>query len=295
MLSQNDAIVPTLLTEVAQNLQSLFFTGIQDRNGSLIEQHLSDAKGTSNFSSWMLGPFNEPTKTKAGFTTTKCAQNAGQPSRVPNNRHGRSAEVVDSLYKDDPWRTEPPLNLAPHASTCKSSLYKTRLLPHVEIRICPGPSRQHPVLVKLAAVFRLRGSAIQVYRRAPGPGAQPLYHVVHGRTQVFHDKAIYVFQLTSQEVLAFSVAQWKGGSDTVLVMMFLDFFLLQCLQSVRDPSHQVLLQAMHQTVRGGPDFIGVLHSHPLFLTRSCASFMHRSGLKLLKGQLRIPRAWLSFV
>ena len=78
------------------------------------------------------------------------------------------------------------------------------------------------------------------------------------------------------------------GADAVLCCMFLQFFLRLNLPEVQRPDLKRLFKAMEETITGALDFLGVHHSHQVFLKPYCAKFVHVSGMKLFKG-LRIPR------
>ena len=216
VLSQNDAIVPTLLTEVAQNLQSLFFTGIQDRDGVTYRAAFIGCKGDFEFLQLDAGSFQRTYLNEGRVHHHEMCPEcwAGRPE-YPTTDMADRPKWVDSLYKDDPWSTEPPLNLAPYASTCTSSLYKRDCFHMLKYGFARDLCGSILFLLSWLQYFDFEGVQSRSIDVRLGPGAQPFYHVVHGRTQVFHDKAIYAFQLTSQEVLAFSVARWKGVGHRV--------------------------------------------------------------------------------
>lgn len=72
------------------------------------------------------------------------------------------------------------------------------------------------------------------------------------------------------------------GADVTLVMMFLDFFLRMCLQDPKD-GDRILLQAMHQICQGTLNYLGVMHSHDMWLPLSCTGFMYKQGLTALRA------------
>ena len=74
------------------------------------------------------------------------------------------------------------------------------------------------------------------------------------------------------------------GSDTTWVLMWLDFFLHCCLRDMKG-DHKTLLTAMLQLCQGTLNYLGIMHSHDLWLPRSCAQFMVKQGLSSFKGIL----------
>ena len=72
------------------------------------------------------------------------------------------------------------------------------------------------------------------------------------------------------------------GHDVTLVLMFLDFFLRLCLLSPKN-GDRTLLSAMSQLVEGTLNYLGVMHSHELWLPNGCTGFMYKQGLKALRA------------
>ena len=83
------------------------------------------------------------------------------------------------------------------------------------------------------------------------------------------------------KMMAFPFLGGKG-SDVTLVLMFLEFFLKVSLRNLKGDD-QTLLTAMLQLVQGTLNFIGVMHSHNLWLPKSCTQFMMTQGLVALRS------------
>lgn len=73
------------------------------------------------------------------------------------------------------------------------------------------------------------------------------------------------------------------GSDTTLVLMYLSFQLKLFLANLQHPDHKKRLQAALVQVDSTLNFLGILHSHDLFLPRCCAKLMMTEGLKALRS------------
>ena len=73
------------------------------------------------------------------------------------------------------------------------------------------------------------------------------------------------------------------GADVTLVLTWLSFVLTGFFEDPLHQDHVQLLSAMQQTTQGFLDYIGVMHSHGLWLPRCCAKVLSRAGFRLLKG------------
>ena len=71
------------------------------------------------------------------------------------------------------------------------------------------------------------------------------------------------------------------GADVTLALMFLDFFLKLCLRDPKDGDKK-LLSAMQQLTQGLLNFLGIMHSHDLWLPLGCCGLMWKEGLKALR-------------
>ena len=50
-----------------------------------------------------------------------------------------------------------------------------------------------------------------------------------------------------------------------------------------EASHAVVLKAMSQMISGGLSYIGIMHSHGIWLPWSCAKVQHYGGLAFARG------------
>ena len=73
------------------------------------------------------------------------------------------------------------------------------------------------------------------------------------------------------------------GADVTLVLTWLSFFLSGFFENPLHQDHLQLLSAMQQATQGFLDYIGVMHSHGLWLPRCCAKVLLRAGFRLLRG------------
>ena len=73
------------------------------------------------------------------------------------------------------------------------------------------------------------------------------------------------------------------GSDTTMVLTFLQFFLKLCKRDMRDGSDENVLRGMMQLTDGLLNFTSMQYSHDLWLPRECAEFMYLQGLVALRS------------
>lgn len=73
------------------------------------------------------------------------------------------------------------------------------------------------------------------------------------------------------------------GSDCTLAFMWLQFFIPHLQKEPKNETDRVMLEAMLQVTEGLCNFIGITHSHPMWLPPSCVAFLHQEGLKALRG------------
>ena len=73
------------------------------------------------------------------------------------------------------------------------------------------------------------------------------------------------------------------GSDTTLVLMFLQFFIPMCQREMKHPDHRDILGAVMQLTESLLNFISLQYSHDLWLPTKCAEFMYLEGLVALRA------------
>ena len=78
------------------------------------------------------------------------------------------------------------------------------------------------------------------------------------------------------------------GSEVILLLMWLDHELTLFLRNPKQEGHRKFLQAMQQTIQGGLTYIGIMHSHGLWLPICCAKVQLDAGFSFVRGY-----AWLA--
>ena len=73
------------------------------------------------------------------------------------------------------------------------------------------------------------------------------------------------------------------GADSLVCCSFLEFQLRILLREHLDDSRKELYTAMLQTVQGALNYVGVYHSHGIFMPKPCTRFQLSCGYRLLRG------------
>ena len=283
-LSKNSEIVPALLAEVANNFTELFETGVRVQDGTVYRAALIGCKGDFEFLHLDAGKFNR-TYLNEGRKNFRmmCPECWAGLQQYPATDMSDNPDWLTTLYRDEPWTSTPPLNLAPFSRTNPVFLYKRDPFHTLKYGFCRDLAAS--VLVFLCYLEYFDGDEPGLSRALDARLERAfsffsMWSIAEGKCPTL--KQFSLANLHRKKANQYPWLPGKG-SDTVLVMMFLDFFVANCRRNLRDPSHQILLSAIQETLNGGLDYLGILHSHGLFLSHSCGVFMHQSGLKLLRG------------
>ena len=282
-LKKNSALVPIVLADIADSLTELFYTGVEDDAGVVFRTALIGVKGDYEFLHLDAGRFTRHYLHEGRVRDLPfCPEcQAGAPN-VSSTDTSDAPAWASTVYSDEPWETLPPLSRAPFATTQRVSLYRKD----------PFHTLKYGFLRDLAASLLVYLAQLSYFDRPECPSKAmdarlerahsyfALWCQAEGRTPTLKKFTLAGFH--RKKATSFPWLPGKGA-DTVLALMFLDFYLGLCINNLRDPSHVQVLSAAMETVRGSLDFVGILHSHKIFLPLPCAEFFHRSGMKLLRG------------
>ena len=286
--NKNQAVLPGLLKEVAAELTSLFHDGLKPSSGSHFRFVFIGAKGDAEWH-FEAGQFTRSyhnTGTKAELPMCPWCL-AGGPS-CSFSDVSDNPEWAPTVGTSDPWQELPPLNEAPFASVFQASLYKFdpfHVLKFGVFRDCVGST-----VVRLAFMryfdFEAGDSKGIVARFARAYSMYKLWALAERKnvTLKHFTKANFNFD-------KYKKFPWVNckGSEVTLLLMWLSFFLRHVLsKELKSPEDGRPLRAMLQTIEGGLSYIGIMHSHGLFLPRCCAKTQLDSGLAFLRGY-----AWLA--
>ena len=281
---RNSNILPGLLQETASELQVLFREGIEAKPGVRLRFVFLGAKGDAEWH-FEAGQFtrsyhNTSLKNHMAICPLCSAGEAGLSLSDGRDEPAWAATMGTS----DPWNALPPLNHAPYSSTFGASLYKFD--PFHVLKFGVFRDAVGSILIRLALMtyFDYEGHSTAIESRLER--AFSLFSMWCLAERKF--PAIKHFTKGNLNFGNFRSFAWLNakGADVTLVMMFLQFYLrVRLLEPLRCSEDAVLLRAMLQLLEGGLTYIGIMHSHGLWLTRSCAQLQLAAGLSFYRGYL----------
>ena len=284
---KNERALPSLLKEVAAELRDLFENGLETSSSKLFFVFIA-VKGDAEFH-WDAAQFN-----RSYYNTGVVNDLPMCPLCLAGAPDYSFTDVADqpnwatTLGKSDPWDFLPPLNEAPYACGFPASLYKFdpfHVLKFGVFRDCVG-----------SCIVRLASLRYFDYDDGDSKGIQARL------TRAFSLYKMWCLASAKNPTLkSFSKANFNyekkrsfawvngKGSEITLLMMFLDFFLQQALaKPLKQDGDKLLLNVMLQTIRGGLNYVGIMHAHGLWLPRCCGETQINAGFAFLRGY-----AWLA--
>ena len=230
-----------------------------------------------------VGSFNRSyanigTKTMRPFCP-EC--NAGKDGVLPFDFSNDPA-WARTLYVDAPWDEVPPLSRIPYSSMINpASLYKRDCFHILKFGFLKDFTAGLVMWLAKLTYWDVPNESREVNARLSRAYSWfKLYCMAEKKTTTLRKFTKGTFHCEKSR--QFPEIGGKG-SDSVVLLQFLEWFLKLSLRAPKEEGHRQLLMAMLETSQGALAFVGVLHSHGLFLTRSCASFLLKSGRRLLKG------------
>ena len=272
----NPKVVETLLEKIAEDLSVLFHEGIVLANKGVYKAAIVGVKGDYEFLV-EAGSFER----HYGHVGSRqelamCPEcHAGQPG-LHYEDFSDHPPWSSTRYLTEPWSEEPAIMKVPFALSKRPQLFRRDMFHTLKYGFCRDLAAGLLILLGDLTYFDFTPTdSLSVDSRLERAYSLfSMWCAAEGRSTTLKkfSKASATFP-------------WLGGkgADTVLCMMFLQVMAANFKRDARHPSHIPLLQAVEEILLGGLDFLGVMHSHDLFLPASCARFMFRSGLKLLRG------------
>ena len=276
---RNSRVLPCLLEETASQLHELFHEGLEAKPGVRFKFVFLGCKGDAEWH-WEAAQFtrsyhHSSTKSHLGICP-HCS--AGEEGLCFSDGATEPAWAA-SIGASDPWNILPPLNRAPYSSTFKAGLYKF-----------------DPFHVLKFGVFRDACGSVMKYFDFQADDSTAREHRFERAFSKFRMwclaerkfPAIKQFSKANVNFEPYRSFPWINakGSDITLIMMFLEF-MLRCLllEPLKSPGDEVPMKAMLQLLQGGLNYIGILHSHGIWLPRSCAELQLWAGCRFYRGYL----------
>ena len=290
-LNKNQEVLPTLFYEIAAELQELLENGLPNpaakgkvEPGEMIRFAFIAVKGDAEFH-WEAGKFTRSyhkTGVKQDYMICPLCE-AGRPGLSFVDTWEWPA-WADTIASSDPWDEEPPLNRAPYSTTYPASLYKFDPFHCTKFgvfRDCVGST-----VVRLAALEYFdfeEGQSVSVDSRLERAfSIYRLWVLAAGKNSTLKKFSRANFNYEKKRQFAWVNAK---GSEITSCMMWLDFYIGQLLQKGNFKQHEdeVTLKAKSQMIQGGLTWIGIMHSHGVFLPACCARVQADSGMAFIRG------------
>ena len=274
-----------VLKECADNLTTLFKDGLQVK-GRTMRIALIGCKGDYEFHH-EAAEFNR-CYARVGTVNSwgMCPECDAGTAQFPFTDMADVPMWTSTLYATVPWSTQPPLNSVPFSGSKPASLYRRDMFHTLKFGILKDLAAC--VLIQLAwfGMFddqqpETRQSKALEPRLNRGFGYFKLWCIANGKSPTLRKFSLGTLHRKQRTHMPFLGGK---GSDAILVLMFLAFFLPLRRPQVQGPAETLsLLQAMEETIRGALDFVGIHHGHDMFLNPYCAGVLYSSGLCLLRG------------
>ena len=280
----NANALPSLLREVAAELNELLEHGLtHGATGSALRFVFLGAKGDAEWH-FEAGGFNRSYHNSSTKTENMICHlcEAGRPG-LNFVDCADEPKWASTMAASEPWNQLPPLNYAIYSHEFPASLYKLDPF-HVTkfgvFRDCVGST-----LVRLCRMRYFdfeEGESTSVDARLERAfNIYKLWALAEGKCITL--KRFSKANMNFEKLRSFAWVNAKG-SEVTLLMMWLQWYLEHVLQKpLKNQDDKVPLHAMQQTVQGGLTYIGIMHSHGIFIPAACARFQVDAGMAFIRG------------
>ena len=281
--NRNANALRSLLKQAASELTGLFKDGIlHEASGTRFHFAFIGVKGDAEFH-WEAGEFNRSYhNTGLKRELMICHQcEAGAPNLSFTDCRD-TPQWAATIGTSEPWDVLPPLNHVPYATSNPASLYlfdPFHVLKYGVFRDCIA-----------SVVVRLCGMTYFDYEHSDLIGIEWRLERAYAMYQLWaaasgKNPTLKKFTKANFNFEKYNKFAWVNckGSESTLLLMWLSWQLQMILASPKEEWHVHPLQAMKQMVEAALTFIGVMHSHGLWLPRSCSQLLVDSGLSFLRG------------
>ena len=278
----NPAVVPAMLRQMRDCLISLFKDGYV-HEGECYRFALAGVKGDLEFHHEVAN-FTR-TYVHAGFKNPKemCPECLAGGPLHPYTDVRQNPSWSSTLYASEPWVSRPILNEVPFSRQKPAALYRRD----------PFHTLKFGFLKDLGASVLVELSWLGIFDTDDASESHALpcrlqrawsYFKLWTIAEKKHP-TIRTFSLGTLHRTKASNFPFLGGkgADSVMVLMFLEFFIDLKAAQVQDQDVSRKMDAMLETIKGALHFVGIHHTHRLFLDPYCADLLWQSGARLLRG------------
>ena len=189
---------------------------------------------------------------------------------------------ANTLHCTDPWESLPVLSAIPFASSKPATLYRRDAFHTLKYGMLKDFCASCMIYLGQLGYFDYEGDTRNLDDRLQRAYSQfKLYCLAAGKTCSLRKFSKGNFHRVKARQYPYLPGK---GADSVICCQFIEFFARLRLHSgLKHESHRDVLMAMLETSQGALHFIGIFHSHNLFLPVSCARFQLRCGRRFLRG------------
>lgn len=281
-------IVDVVTEEIVASLISLFYQGVMTNDGQPIFAAVCHIKGDMDFHKKMM-------------RLTRCYANLGRVAEIEICHHCKAGgptckfedyqdepQWANTMYLNRPWDTDdvPPLSKLPYNASCPEKLLAGDLF-HIH-KLGIGRDVVGGVLIVLLrkGFFDYEGSSTNIVDRFNRSyNMFSLWCKVEKKTPGLRSFSKSFFNMKN-----LASAPWSNskGSDTILLLGWLEFTLKLNLQNPVVPGHHQLLGQMLQVCTACLK-LRMVHHHKLWLERDCARRLYIAMMSVLRGYVVLGR------
>ena len=280
ILKGHPQVVESLLNVIEQDMSMLFRQGVSQagrvfRCGIVgvkgdFEFHVDVAKFTRSYQN--VGTTNE---------LAFCPECAAGSVGVPGMDMADVPVWAGTCYQTEPWNQVPPLNRIPYDPSKPASLYKRDIFHMLKFGFLRDLCASTIIFLGQMGYFDSPGDSRALDARLERAYSYfKMWCISESKCTTLRKFSLGNFHRTKATKFPFLGGK---GADSILCCCFLTGFIQVKLANPLDQSHAVILRAMIETLEGAVNFTGVIHSHGVFLSPGCASFLCTSGFRLLRG------------
>ena len=187
-----------------------------------------------------------------------------------------------TAYSLDPWETLPALSRIPFAQSKPATLYRRDAFHTLKYGMLKDFVASTIIWLAQMGYWDYDGDSKNLDSRLERAHAQyKLYCLASGKSSNLRKFSRNNFHRVKAKQFPYLPGK---GADTIICCLFIEFFTrLRLHHGLRDQAHRNILAAMLETAQGALNFVGIYHSHDLFMPRSCAMMQLKCGRRLLKG------------
>ncbi|CAE7801495.1 unnamed protein product [Symbiodinium sp. CCMP2592] len=280
---RNAEVLPCLLKQAAEDLKGCFQEGLlHEKSGMRFRFVFIGAKGDAEWH-FDAGNFTRSYhRTGPVNAAPICPLCEAGTEGVSYTDVSDAPEWLASMGTSVPWDTTPPLNLAPFSTTFPANLYKFDPFHVLKFGIFRDAVASTIVRLALMGYFDLSAEDYKniTDRLARAYSLYKLWCLAANKNPSLKGftKANFNFEKMSK----FAWVNAKG-SEVTMLMQWLDFLVPSFAAEPKQASDLVFLRAASQMIRGGLDYIGVMHSHGIWLPLNCGKVQLQGGLVFARG------------